>query len=1008
MSLDPTIREQTYQYFLQEAPELLQAIEHGLFNLRENWDINQVNNLMRATHTLKGAATSVGLDTIARIAHSLEDIFKALCQPDLSLDPEAEALLFEGLECLRLPLMAELNGNSINHAEVLNRTASVFALLQEKLGDCFGREPCLPTSAELGFDITQSMFELGVTQRLEQIAAMLNEGEPEAVAIALQTHAEVLLGLAESLNLTGFAAIARATIAALGHHPQQAVTIAQAALADFQAGHAAVLAGDRTQGGAPSSTLQQLATPANLDFEAADLPIEELSNSLLESIWGSTAMATESLVHGKELADATAIEPQDSSLISHPLPPEPSVNPIKESTQKDHGSPLPSIRVAIKHLDQFNYTIGELVTHQNRQALQIDQLQTVSKTLLHQVKRHQHLLTQFQNQTNHEANRLQRLEAKNRSNSHSQSSSKSVHRARKRRAIGFGSAENWNPNPEVMRSLLDQTVQISETAEAIHLLTGQANQLLDKQHQLLTSTQDALIETRMLPLSEIFDRFPHMLQQLETLHNKPIVLKLHGGAVLVDKVVAEKLFEPLLHLVRNAFDHGIEAPSLRQQRGKAEKGLIMLSAYHHGRHLVIEIQDDGNGLDFDQIRQRAIEQQCCSIEQANRLSQEQLAELLFEPGFSTVSQVSDLSGRGVGLDVVRNRLTALQGTVTVRSERHQGTTFTLQIPLNLTIAQLFVCEANGKIYALLDSTIEQILIPRSSQIQERNGGRFLHWSQGQDAELVPIYSLTEALAYEAPTSAFPASASFFAHESANPLILIRCQNQLLGLEVDRLISEQKLVIRPLGVMIHPPEYVQGATTLADGKLALVIDATMLLQRIVGDVQNNSISSHWANLTPAVILPASESLLLSQPFAPDQITSKFRASPNTRILIIEDSITTRRSLMLTLEKAGYQVFQSQDGREGLDCFHQQLGIQLVICDIEMPRMNGFEFLRQRQQIPALANIPILILSSRSDDKHRLLALQLGATVYMVKPFMEHKLLQIVATLLEYPRLNAVTE
>ncbi|WP_088894109.1 hybrid sensor histidine kinase/response regulator [Leptolyngbya ohadii] len=994
MSLDPTIRQQTYQYFRQEAPELLRAIEEGLFNLRKNWGINQVNNLMRATHTLKGASTSVGLETIAQIAHSLEDIFKALCKPNLSLDPEVEALLFEGLECLRLPLMAELNGSTINDTEVLNQTAFVFALLQDKLGDCFDQEPYLPTSADLGFDLAQSMFELGVAQRLEQIAAMLNETEPEAVKAELQTHAEVLLGLAESLNLSGFAAIARATIAALTYYPEQAIRIAQAALADFQAGQAAVLAGDRTQGGEPSSTLQQLAMPPALD--GAENLLEEPSSGLLESIWGS---ATEPASTGESLSQAGTIALQSASLTPDPLLSEPTTSPLKEPAHKDSSSALPTVRVAVKHLDRFNHAVGELVTHQNRQSLQTEQLQRVSKTLLSQVKRHQQLFTQLQDHTHREANHQQRTQAKNPPSVPPSLSSKSASRSRKRRRNRFDRSGYLN-SADLIRSLLDQTVQFSETAEAIYLLTEQTSQLLEKQHQLLTNTQDALIEARMLPLSEIFDRFPRMLQQLETLHNKPVALKLEGGEVLVDKAVAEKLFDPLLHLLRNAFAHGIEPPTLRRQQGKPERGLITFSAYYHGRNLVIEVQDDGSGLNFDQIRQRAVERQFLSIEQVNHLSPEQLTEILFEPGFSTATQVSDLSGRGVGLDVVKNQLTALQGKATVQSEPHRGTTFMLQIPLNLTIAQLFVCEADGKTYALLDDPIEQILIPSSSQIQERNGGKFLRWFHNQTEALIPIYSIVEALDYEAPTPAFSspsslASKNFISHESAKPVILIRRQGELLGLEVDRLTSEQKLVIRPLGSMIHPPKYVQGAATLADGRLALVIDAATLLERIVMDAQESSLLSGWTHALPEQGL--TERLL---PFAPAVATSELRASPNTGILVVEDSITTRQSLVLTLEKAGYQVLQAQDGREGLDCFQQQPNIRLVICDVEMPRMNGFEFLRHRQQIPALASVPVLILSSRSDDKHRMLASQLGATVYMVKPFMEHKLIKMVTTLLAH--------
>ena len=213
---------------------------------------------MRTTHTLKEAAASVNLETIKTISHSFEDIFKALLQPDLSIDSEIEALLFEGYECLRLCLTAEFTGKQVNEAEILDRTAAVFAQLQEKLGGCFNQETHIPSSAELGFDIAQSIFEVGVNQRLEEMAAVLVKSDPQEVANTLRTQAEVFLGLAESLGLPGFGAIAQTAIAALDANPEQGIQIAEVALADFQAGKAAVLEGDRIQGGQPSLRLQQL------------------------------------------------------------------------------------------------------------------------------------------------------------------------------------------------------------------------------------------------------------------------------------------------------------------------------------------------------------------------------------------------------------------------------------------------------------------------------------------------------------------------------------------------------------------------------------------------------------------------------------------------------------------------------------------------------------------------------------------------------------------------------
>jgi two-component system, chemotaxis family, sensor histidine kinase and response regulator PixL len=1034
MTLDPIIREQTYQYFLQEAPELLQALEAGLLRLQDNWGINEVNNLMRATHTLKGAATSVGLETIASVAHSLEDIFRALCRPEVTLDPEAKALLFEGMECLRLPLMAELTGRPVDHAEILDHAAAIFTLLQEKLGDCFGQAAYLPTSDDLGFDLTQSLFEVGVKQRLEQIATSLKSAAPTEIGTVLRTQAEVFLGLAESLNLVGFGAIAHTVLTALDNHPDQAVSIAQIALADFQAGQTSVLEGDRALGGEPSGALQQFANRPlpddafrpTVEVAMSTAITEALDAPLLESIWGQLARADEPIIDqpldqsldqplAEELTPSNSgvsVEQTLSQMYSSPQA-ERSVTPLNPSPPPKPVAPTLAVRVGVKHLDQLNFSIGELVTNQNRQSLQIEQLQAVSKTLLNQIQYYRQLLGQLQDQVPRSTHPLPP------SGNAAGAPTLRLHQvARKAAKKGHAAptranffAHDEGSNPALTQPLLDHLVQLAETADAIDLLTRESHQTLAKQQHLLTSTQSALIEARMLPLGEIFGRFPNALQQLETLHNKPITLKLHGNEVLVDKAVAEKLFDPLLHLARNAFDHGIESAAVRQQRGKPEKGQITISAYYQGRHLVIEVQDDGNGLDFEQIRQRAIARQFIAFEQAHSLNQKQLIDLLFEPGFSTVSQVSDLSGRGVGLDIVKNQVQSLRGLVTVHSQRYQGTTFKLQIPLSLTIAQLFVCEVNAKTYALLDDAVEQILLPLPSQIQERNGGSFLQWNQGSTEKLTPIYSLTSILDYNSvPLPEMSFSAPLSTQEVGNPVIVMRCQDTLLGLAVDRLIGEQKLVIRPLGTMIGSPSYLQGATVLADGRLALVVDGATLLQKVFDQQHDVTIANNWAKTT-AWALPSNP----QSSFPPQSLrnfsvlsTSEFRTQPHHQILIVDDSITTRQSLALTLQKAGYRVFQAQDGYEALEQFQRQTDIRLVICDIEMPRMNGFELLRNRQQIPRLANVPILMLSSQSGEKHQALAVQLGATVYMIKPYMETKLLAMVADLLARSALNSILE
>ena len=1141
MTNDPTIREQSYRYFLQEAPELLQVIEQELLSLREDYNINKVHNLMRTTHTLKGAAASIELETIKTVAHSLEDIFKALFNPKLSIDAEVEALLFEGYECLRLPLTAELTGEQVNDAEILDRTAAIFTQLQQKLGNCFGEDAHIPNSVELGFDVTQSIFEVGVTQRLDEIAAVVALGDHQAVAITLRSQCEIFQGLAESLNLSGFEAIAQAAIAALDAHPDQVLLIAQTALADLQAGQAAILDGDRTQGGQPSLDLQQLAgftsdaialwsvpeaielhdaldgetqdlgtqpeldwvtDPSDLDLSVVDVHNDESVNPLLELIWGGEGIpefqsleqdslasadpisATSSAEEEVSLTDREASTPPESvgataSLhtssaeavnVSHsgaktdsdnaPIPTAEASEPTA-IPQKDQLSVSQTVRIEVEHLNHLNYSIGELLTNQNHQSLQNEQLQTAVRSLLTRLKQHQQLLGQLQDWSDHLSvvSEKQQIEQWGISkpafypNHPIQNPSLPLFSGTAKIQNRFDSLEldHYSESQILVQLLLEDAVQLAEAAEAVDLFAHQSNQTLEKQRRLLTSTRDALMEARMLPLGEIFSRFPRVLQQLEALHNKPVGLELGGTEVLVDKVVAEKLYAPLLHLVRNAFAHGIESPTVRQQQGKPKIGQIEISAYHQGKFLVIEVRDDGQGLDFEAIRQRAVECQLVSPEQAARLSEVQLTNFLFEAGFSTTSQVNDLSGRGIGLDMVRVQLQALQGAIAVDSEPNRGTRFVLQIPLSLTIAKLLLTQASNRSYALLTDGIEQILIPQSHQIRCWEGGKVIRWGKGTEEQLIPVYQLSDVVNYcsllPEPLLSQPKPPATTEGQE-RPIILIRYQERLLGLEVDQLLGEQELVIRPLGEMIAPPAYVYGGSILADGRLTLVLDGAILMEYAIAACSEAAAAltlsrkgfsksstqgmAGWVDERLGALpfaaqpsdaahhLPSSTVHILSSSQQQWQLPGQTRAAlPGTpepelrtkqgkRILLVDDSITLRQTLALTLQKAGYQVLHAKDGYEAIEQLHYQTNnIQLVICDIEMPRMNGFEFLKHRQQDPVLANIPTIILTSRSGEKHRLIAAELGATDYITKPFVEHNLLATVKDVLQKNRLNSVS-
>lgn len=1069
--MDPEIQAQSYQYFTQEAPELLATLEQELFALEEgNSNTARVHHLMRSTHTLKGIAAVVGLETIKNVAHYLEDIFKALCNPDIILDAEVKALLFEGYECLRSPLMAELTGSATDDDAVIERTAEIFALLQEKLGDFFAREPALPSSEDLGIDLVQTLFAGSVDQDLEETAAALAQANTatEAARI-LEPQTQAFLGIAESTGLLGFATIAKATLSALELHPDRAAAIATAALADFRAGQQAVLAGDRDSGGQPSPQLLDLAGQTVSD-EPAPEPATQAEN-LVATIWGDDSAATPeeedaaaierqtvAAVWGDDAAEAgkadvarsdrqTAATVETERSVEIPVravvamqsetvppgaaaasvPPERREAPTTTAKLSAGASnaesapppPVPSmtVRVNVDHLEELNYINAELLTNQNQQLLGGDKIRETMRKLAGRLRQFQQMLGNLQEWSEP----LLTQEAASR-DGHKAKDLAAVNGASRRPAPEIGTQDfdsleldSYSEVHVMVQSLLEEAISLSGDIDDLDNLNRNASQTLEKQRKLLTNSRDVLLEARMLPLGDVLKRFYPVLKQLETLQKKPARLVLEGTDVLVDKAIAERLYDPLLHLVRNAFDHGLEAPERRQQLGKTTQGTIVIRAYYRGSQLFVEVRDDGRGLNFETIRQRGVEKGLLGEQAAAGMTEAQLTELLFEPGFSTAKSVNDLSGRGVGLDVVKFQLKSMQGSISVQTQLERGTTFSLQIPLSLTTDTLLLCQAGEEIYAISSNAIQQILLPKAEQIQISQYGRMLRASadvlssiRGEE-EFIHIYPLSEILNY----SNNRRSQSWNRLSDRNacpisllPLLIFSCQGRLLALEVDQIIGEQELVIRPFNSLIPVPIYLYGGSILADGQLALVIEAETLLQQahqrqaqlVLADSQSNlawksdlaleqfsPAPLHWQPDTAAI---GGHKALSALPQSQEQ---------KQVLMVVDDSVTLRQTLALSLEKSGYVVIQARDGRDALEKLRTESSIDLIICDIEMPNMNGFEFLSLKENDSVLKPIPTIMLSSRTAEKHQLLAKKLGADAYITKPYSEPALLAVVSDL-----------
>lgn len=1107
MTTERSVSEQTYQYFAQEAADLLKTIDRELQDLRQDFSLQRVHALMRAAHTLKGASASVGLETLQETTHSLEDIFKALCYSDTVISPKMERLIFAAYDCLQILMAAQLEGSQVDEADVLDRMAAIVAQLQEMLGDRFGQEGHLPTSSELGFDMTQSIFELGVTQRLDALSVAIKRPEPleqidpDLVRDALQTCVEVFSGLGESLDLPGFEEIAKVTGQALQHHPEQVLEIAPVALENFKMAQMAVLAGDRTEGGSPSAALRQFCRASPSSVAASDLaetstllsmPIAEdlvegrkakqstaqsRQRSWLKRRWqmlmnplghrtkpssgvsstklngldakSSSDAKTESQQAGTDAADADSsllalsqlaesvalsttevaeapnrdarelldLTPTDletlnvaplpahsSSEVASVLQTEPRLDsapesladlPLSELSALDSeaykaASQGATIRMSVEHLEQLNQTMGELLTQQNRQLLYHDQLTALIAKLLERISQQQRQLRQQQDRQAIYGDRPIFRTASDKSTADFSEISSSAYEQFDRLEL-----DRYSDIQLLLQACLEETVQQSESAEAIELFLRRSGQSLEKQKRLLSHTRETLLEARMVPLSTAFERCLPAVKRLQSHSDKQVDIATSGGDILVDKAIADKLFEPLLHLVRNAFDHGIESPEQRAAARKSLAGSIHIGGVQQGRHLTIRVRDDGQGLNLDRIRKKAVEVQLITPDAAEQLSFEETVDLLFEPGFSTASETDTVSGRGVGLDVVQASVRSLQGWVSVSQAPDTGTCFTLQIPATLTIAKLLLCQAQGRTYALIADAIEHILIPTDKQVRSWKGGKMLSWQMDREEYLVPVNALDEVLHYASPMSdrGRDAASHRSTGASTHPVVLLRHQDTLVGLEVDQLLGEQELVISPLGQTIVPPAYLYGSSILPDGQLSLVLDGLMLAKIIVEQRQQTL-----------------EVGAASQPLKSEQPTDK-PVFAKKLILTIDDSITVRNTLAEALQRANYQVIQARDGEEALQQLERYRDVQAILCDIEMPRMNGFEFLKARQQRPAIADIPTIMLTSRTGSKHRVLTEELGATTYITKPYLTPKLLQMVADVIKTPTcslLNAVGE
>ena len=508
---------------------------------------------------------------------------------------------------------------------------------------------------------------------------------------------------------------------------------------------------------------------------------------------------------------------------------------------------------------------------------------------------------------------------------------------------------------ELTRSLAEGINDVSTVQQSLLKNLDDADAALLAQARLSREVQQRLFSIRTVPFGSLSERLYRVLRATARELDKRANLEIHGGQVELDRSVLEKLVGPLEHLLRNALDHGIESRDARRAAGKSETGEIALTVRQVGNEVVIELGDDGAGVDLGRVRDRA---RALGLLQADaEPSEAQLIEFLFEPGFSTASKVTQISGRGIGMDVVRSEIAALGGRVEVASVPGAGTKFVLTMPLTLAVAQAVLIRAGGRLWALPAPMVEQVQQVKSQALLDIYIQRKVEW-QGRS---YPFHYLPRLLG---DTVHNPETKRY------NSVLLLRSGQNHAAIHVDEMVGNQEVVVKNIGPQLARVSGISGATVLGTGEIVLIINPVQLAGR--ADMPKYD--------------PSAERALADRPRA-----AVAAVSTQPLVLIVDDSLTVRKITSRLLQREGFAVAAAKDGVDALQALSEQIP-DVILLDIEMPRMDGFEFAKTIKGDPKYAGIPIIMITSRTAEKHRNRAAELGVDLYLGKPYQEDELLK----------------
>jgi len=895
--------------FLEEARDLLAALDASMHQWRETPDDGLiVAELQRLLHTLKGGARLVGIMPIGDLSHALEALLLGVSGQRLQPTEALLELAQEAADQLAVQADEVATANRVPGAHDL--VARIEALLSEH-----ATAPQPPTTGDERYYVLSGDSELREVF-LEEARALLESLDEsiQAWRAAPQDAGSVLDQMQRYLHtLKGGARLA-----------------GMAPLGDLS--HA-------LEGLLSSISKEQTATSDEV-VELAQEVIDRISSQVDEAAEKQRLRAADDLVQriqefrGDRLV---VVEPSTQSLAQEmeTLPPEPAVE-----THAERGrTKQEQVRVASELLDRLVNHAGEVSIYRARLEQQNSSFAFTLDELEQTVDRLRSQLRQLEIET--EAQILYRYEQDKETDE--------LHES-------FDPLEldRFSTMQQLSRSLMETVNDLTNIKDVLGEMNRDTDALLLQQSRVATDLQDGLLRTRMVPFSQIAPRLHRLVRQTCRALGNKAELRVYGADQEVDRTILERMVAPLEHLLRNAVSHGIESPQVRKLQGKPETGKISIYLGREGTDVVLNVSDDGAGVDLAAVRARAIERGL--LDPAAVVTDDDILHFVLASGFSTAKELTQISGRGVGLDVVNSELKQLGGSMDIESQSGRGSNFMIRLPLTLAISEGLLAQVSDEVYAIPFASIEAVVRVGYSELERFYQHNAALEYAGREYQVRYLGGILGADA-----ASFPEGRKWF------PVLLVHSGEHRIALQVDDVLGNRHIVVKSVGPQLTGIRWITGATILGDGRIALILD-----------------------------LPAMVRMEALKPVTPTRLVAE-EVEEGATVLVVDDSITVRKVTSRLLQRHNMTVLTAKDGMDAIAQMQERIP-DVMLLDIEMPRMDGFEVARHMRNTAELKKVPIIMITSRTGEKHRQRAMDLGVKRYLGKPYQEGELLDSIYSVL----------